>query len=550
MSQPSGAVPLPEGLPRSSTTRFVLLILMICAAATFAGYWWLVAGRGDWVGAQIACLDWFGRVDEPDGGATAFNACINSVAFRQEGTILLAPLAMIGISVVLAAASVPVLLRMWGRRQPPPRLRQCFELSLRQVGLKRRPQLVAVRYGARGQARAFGFYPRYWVVTDPLVIAGSDAGLGAVLRHELAHLRSGDVDRARLARYCWGVFLVVLVPALTISVALQASGAWLAVCLRLLVLLALIHVTYQSLLRAREHEADLLAEAAAHPQPAARHGSALAAVLGAHASPRGRSRLLPTFLRAHPTPAQRAAVLEHPELSARLSLMEFLSVAIAGGVMFYEVAFAVGAVAPALPLGAYWITGAIVAAPVCLVTVSALWRHELAGPGPLSRWTVAAAGALMGAGLLAGSQLSPRAATNWEQVRLAPSPALPGNLSVWVIGALGTAALALAAVAGGALFMLWALGLVRKLTSFSLHGKAWRRASVWLAAAVLAVPVGSWFAVWPAGGGQRGRAAGRGDLGSAAGPCPADRAGDHGRRRGRPAVRDDAPAAHHDSPAT
>ena len=73
--------------------------------------------------------------------------------------------------------------------------------------------------------------------------------------------RAGDVDRARLARTVWGVFFVFVAPALTISIAAQGGAAWTAMGLRLLVLLVLVHLTYLSLLRAREHEADLLADA-------------------------------------------------------------------------------------------------------------------------------------------------------------------------------------------------------------------------------------------------------------------------------------------------
>ena len=83
---------------------------------------------------------------------------------------------------------------------------------------------------------------------------------------------------------------------------------------------------------------------------------------------------------AHPTPAQRVTALGRPQLTARLSALEFLSTGIAAGVIFQELAFAVGAVMPGTQEVAYWITGAIVAVPVCAVTIAALWRHCLARP--------------------------------------------------------------------------------------------------------------------------------------------------------------------------
>jgi len=500
--QPGGA-----RLPRPSTTRFLLLILMVCAAAMFAAYWWLVELRGNWVTEQAVCLAWLGR---GTGEITGFNGCITGVVLRQEGVVLLGPAAVLAAGLVVAAVSVPLLLRFWRSPRPPPEsLAERFEACLAgtgawaaRTGNRRRPRLVAVRRGTRGEARAFGFYPRYWVLADPLLVAGSPGQLTAVLRHELAHLQARDVDRARLARSVWGVFFVLVAPALIISVARQGGLAWLTVGLRLLVLWALIHLTFQSLLRAREHEADLLAAATQAASPAGAQTEPLAAVLtqqlhGIRSLRRGRfPARLPAFARAHPTEAQRAATLAEPRRAARLAVPEFLSAGVAAGVIFQEVAFAVGAPLPGT--AAYWITGAVVAVPVCLVTVTALWRHELAGPGPLRYRAAAAAGALLGAGLLAGSQLSPRAATNWRMVQLVVSPVLPANLSIWVAGAAGLAALSLAAVAGGTLFTLWALAVARRLGP-AVPGEravtAARRLATGLAVAVLAVPLGALFAV-------------------------------------------------------
>ena len=278
--------------------------------------------------------------------------------------------------------------------------------------------------------------------------------------------------------------------------------------LRLLLLLLLVHLTYLSLLRAREHEADLLADKAqsrSGPEPNTPSQRGLAG----QPRQRGYRSFLPTFLLAHPTSIQRAAALNRPQLTARLSMLEFLSIGIGAGVIFQELAFAVGAVMPGAPQAAYWITGAIVAGPVSAVTIAALWRHCLVGPGPVRRSTAMAAGALLGVGLLAGSQLSPRAAANWGMVRMTISPVLPSNLSLSVIGLRGAAGLALVVVAGSAVFMLWALVFARELTAVSRRSHAWlRRMSTGLAVAVLAVPLGTWFMVFRLAGdsvnGQQG----------------------------------------------
>ena len=462
---------------------------MVCAGTSFAAYWWFVALRGNWLTEQTACLSRLGRT----GSVAVFNSCIHGVVLRQEGVVLLGPVAIVLAGVLVAVVSVPILMKIFGAVTSQPRVAGCFDACLGEVGVQRRPRLVTVRRGARGPARVFGIYPRYWVVADSILLpAGSDGQLRAVLRHELAHLVASDVDRARLARSIWGVFFVLVAPVLVVSVAAQGGLAWAAVGLRLLILLVLIHLTYQSLLRAREYEADLLAAGA---ELSARAGPSLATVLGSQPQPRWYRRPLLEFLFAHPAPARRVAMLARPQRAARLSVIEFLSTGLAAGVIFQELAFAAGAVLPSSQESAYWLTGAIVAVPVSLVTITALWRHELAGPGPVGIPAAAAAGALLGVGLLAGSQLSPRAATDWGTVQFTVSPVLPSNLSLSAAGIGETAALAAAAIAGGALFTLWALTLARLLATRRRRGAltGWRRLFTVLAVAVLAIPMGTWF---------------------------------------------------------
>jgi hypothetical protein len=474
-----------DRLPRASTTRFILLITMICAASMFAAYWWLVALRGDWLTEQNACVTTLGRAS---AGLKGFNGCITGVVLHQEGIVLLGPAVVLLAGMVLAGASVPVILRVWGTGAPPPLLAGMFRGCLDEA-IRRRPVLRAARRGNRGQARAFGMFPRYWVVADPLLVAGTDAQLRAVLRHELAHLRAGDVDRARLARSVWGVFFLFVAPALVASLAAQGGLAWAAVGLRLLVLFVLIHLTYLSLLRTREYEADLMA--ASSPGMDA---GAMAAVLTVQPRPRWHGALVPELLRAHPMAARRAAALRVPALTARVSVLEFASIGVAAGVVFQELALALGAALPSTEV-AYWITGAIIGLPICVVTVTALWRHELAGLGPLSRPTVLSCGAALGVGLLAGSQLSPRAATNWGRVQLTVSPTLPSNLSIGAAGAGAVAALTAIAAAGGALYALWVLAVIRRLiaASPSRTQVRMRRLFTVLAAGVFAIPAGTWF---------------------------------------------------------
>jgi Peptidase family M48 len=485
----------PDRMPRASTTRFILLIMMICAASMFAAYWWLVALRGDWLTEQNACVTALGRTAASPAG---FNACIADIVLRQEGVVLLGPAVVLLAGLVLAGVSVPVMLWIWGVATTPPRLASTFQACADEVIRRRpalraplRPALRAARRGSRGQARVFGLFPRYWVVADPLLVAGTDAQLGAILRHELAHLRAGDVDRARLARSVWGTFFLFVAPVLVVSVATQGGLAWAAVGVRLLILFVLIHITYLSLLRTREYEADLMAAAAPGLDT-----ETMAAILVAKPRRRWYSALVPELLRAHPAAGLRASALRAPARTARLSVLEFASIGIAAGVVFQELALALGAALPSTEV-AYWITGAIIGLPIGVVTVSALWRHELAVPSPLSRRTALACGAALGVGLLAGSQLSPRAATSWGTVQMTVSPRLPSNLSIGVAGAGTVAVLTAIAAAGGAGYLLWVLAASRRLIAASPPSTRTRTRRLFtvLAAGVLAVPAGTWFLV-------------------------------------------------------
>ncbi len=476
-----------KAAPSTSTTRFVLLMLVACAATTFATYWWLVAERGDWIGQQRACVRKLRHASPPGVLVSTYNGCMGGIALRQEGLVLLGAAAILVVTVIVTAGSVPAWLAYWGSGPEQWRLTEVFERALTDLGVRRRPRLVMARRGSRGQARVFGIYPRYWVLADPLLVAAPGPALSALFRHEAAHLRAWDVDRARLARTIWGLFIAILAPALVISIARQGGVAWAQIGLRLLILFAAIHLIFLSLLRTREHEADVLADAA---EPG------LAAILASQRQPRRRLRSWPEFLRAHPSPARRAAVLENPRLLSKLSLPDFAVTGLAAGAIFQELAIAVGAVLPNNQTAAYCIAGLIIAIPIGLICVTGLLQDEAVRNGT-SGLVVAAAGALLGVGLLIGSQLSPRAATNWEQTQLIVSPVLPGSLSLPAVGLGGAAALALVIVIGVTLFALWARSFARALNAaFASRSDRWRLwVAVSVAAVVLSVPLGTWFVV-------------------------------------------------------
>jgi hypothetical protein len=79
-------------LPRASTTRFILLIMMVCAASMFAAYWWLVSLRDNWLTEQNACVT---MLERKSADLASFNGCIAGVVLCQEGGVLLGPAAVL-----------------------------------------------------------------------------------------------------------------------------------------------------------------------------------------------------------------------------------------------------------------------------------------------------------------------------------------------------------------------------------------------------------------------------------------------------------------------
>lgn len=171
----------------------------------------------------------------------------------------------------------------------------------------------ACAVGARGRrigvrARASGTVRKPWIVADSHVFALPDRQVEAMFRHELAHLRLRDVGRVRLAVAAWWILLAgVTLPvgaALLLDPGLLAAG----LLARMPVVLVVLLLTLCAVLRVREHDADLAAEA----DPRAPLG-ATAEHVASDVPPNRRQRLRRAVgLASHPTSATRLDVLADP----------------------------------------------------------------------------------------------------------------------------------------------------------------------------------------------------------------------------------------------
>ncbi|MCS7481121.1 M48 family metalloprotease [Umezawaea endophytica] len=316
---------------------------------------------------------------------------------------------------------------LWRSRGSVPLEETSFtEAAAVVAGLVDREEVV-VRLGPRLGRRAFvaGGHGVVVLVMGPELLGLCTAsGEGravfeAVVRHELAHVRAGDLDWYRLG----SVLRASVVPT-ALALLLLVWLGWLSPPVPLqglltgfLVQAVITELVARAFLRAREHQADLVA---------ARDGAEglLAAV--------GTAPAVRPWLRGHPGGDTRTAVLADP---GRL-------LATTPGLLLLGATTAGAALGPALLLvrttgvahgvGAAAVAGALIGAPLTLYAAFGVWRSTWhTGSHPFR------SAALLVTGVVLGSHTAPFPA------------AIPTTPPVLAAFALGSVALCLGAAAAG-----------------------------------------------------------------------------------------------------
>ncbi|MFE6821061.1 hypothetical protein [Streptomyces sp. NPDC057690] len=476
-------------LPLPTTTRLVLLVLVAGAGASFAAWWWLVLGQGNWPGAQLACLP--AAEGAPDAVLARFTGCVNDVRLTQSAVVLCGPLGLLALALLGRAAGRRLSLWRWSAQPDRSSLSARLTAVLPDEDGGPRPTLW-VRGGRRigSRARASGTVRKPWIVADSHVFALPDRQVEAMLRHELAHLRLRDVGRVRLAVAAWWILLAGV--TLPVGVALLLDPGLLAAGLlaRMPVVLVVLLLTLCAVLRVREHDADLAAEA----DPRAPLG-ATAEHLASDVPPNRRQRLRRAVgLASHPTSATRLDVLADPARAWGVSAAECLATGLAAGLLFTELALLVASLMPGRAQLAYGITGLLTGWAVAGVVVVAWWRAVAVGHRDASGGRAARAGATLGLGVLVGSQLSGRAAGDWVR-DTGTADGLATALSLTDAPRAQVLALTVALMIGGALFATWSTSLARAARAevTGPHSAPACAAAVVLSGLLVAVPLGSWF---------------------------------------------------------
>ncbi|GAA5202106.1 hypothetical protein GCM10023322_83300 [Rugosimonospora acidiphila] len=493
----------PSPLPPPSTSRLAALTLAALAGAVFAGQWYLVLGASWWGAANQGCV-----VTDPDPVRSVANllACTDRVRAEQALAILLGP-AAVAVLAGLAYLAIPRLIRWRCGTEPLPagsRLAVAFAALVSSAGLDRPPVIEArPRLSYTDTPFTYGRPPYRVVVPGLMKHAVEEHGLdptGEVsLRHELAHIQGRDVRRTYLAIATWLASSLIVVGPLPLAAAYRAGGLGLALGWRLVAVAVLLWLALLAVFRTREHEADLRV---ARTDPAAvidalvgtgsRPGPPPGAGVGRGDPPPGarggRGLRWRSLWRFHPTRPERADVVRSPVRVLRPSTMELLVTGVATGLVGTELGVVLDGLLPADAWYAYLCTGALLCVPLMGVLGLGTWRASLARGGSPP---AVPAGLALGLGLVAGTQLAPRAAADWWRVFASAG----GQADVLSLTAADRGCAALL-VAGAAL-----LGLLAAQWSAATAG-AWARtrhprrgcaAALAVGGLCLAVPLGTWL---------------------------------------------------------
>jgi Zn-dependent protease with chaperone function len=306
----------------------------------------------------------------------------------------------------------------------------------REAGLPRPPIFLVDGFNPAATGLAFGRVGRRYVLLNGGLLTAfrRDRSLfDVVVRHELGHLRNGDVDKTYLAIAVWWAFLgVAVVPTVLTTIGRYAYRALygppitadgLSVTFqagwRLAALALLVTLTRNAVLRTRELYAD--ARAAAANAPLDGFERALGALAPDRVGWLGRSSVhdWPLVRRArealmlHPDPAARRRALDDPAILLRLGPATAFGTGVVAALALQDVDHLL--LGPFVPMGLNQlraIGAALVFAPLAVGVVGiGLWRMAYAATLRGGRPHGAGRrGLLLGLGLVTGQYLSLTAA--------------------------------------------------------------------------------------------------------------------------------------------
>jgi Zn-dependent protease with chaperone function len=480
----------PFAFPSDTTFRFVLLVLAVLGATLYVWQWiYFAAGvdGSDYLAKSRECT---ALAPPPGSRLDAYLGLDNSQAVCVRD--LNRPMAwwmLGGVALVIVLAVALTMLQPWWqarkRRLQPleeadaPAVHAEVRALAAEAELPEVPELAWDPLDPAPSGLAFGRVGRYTVaLTGGLVvkqITDPDA-FRAVVRHELAHIRNRDVDLAYFTVSLWHAFLLGAVAPFGITLLDESWETVGRVTWRLLALAALVYLTRNAVLRAREVYADVRASTSQAG------GAAIRRVLAGLPSQGGaRWRRL---LRVHPDPTVRLALVDDPTPLFGLGLLTAFGAGVAATTSYQSVFDAVSGFASET-LDARFIAAVAFAPAVIGVVGVGIWRSTFAALAQSRRPPhTFLLGLALAAGFLVGPELALEGTVASGDDALLAS-LVHGRGVFWVLGLLAALSLLLAWIRAGAIVWLRALGARRS------------RAVTWVAllaaAGVLVVVMGIFY---------------------------------------------------------
>lgn len=321
--------------PAPSVARFATLLVVLLVTGAFTGTWfYLEVNRSAYVEAVTTCEAQATRANAEIAPSTMLvpgqgllDQCLAGVE-RERAAFMIA-----GVLLAGAAGLVVVLVAPWlvERRYKLKPLNPSAAVVYSRIaelagelGLRRMP-FVQIGHIGRDIPDAFTYGGpsdhRIALPNSMLKTFMRDRScFEGIVRHELSHLRHGDVEWRQLARSAWYVLGPMLALPVLVAVAGPGRSLLSAYVWRAVVLAVVVQLVLTATLRVREYDVDLAATAGGW-----RANPWFGTVRGAIAMQQGQGKQ-PWYQRgpltSHPTPAQRLAVLDHPEVAAAVTFTD------------------------------------------------------------------------------------------------------------------------------------------------------------------------------------------------------------------------------------
>jgi len=397
--------------PPDTDLRFVLLIVAVVSASLFlfgVGYNAIFLSQ-ETLALMLDCLAQTPSIrPERPGLSTSplerlgnlastfsnWNASIRARKECLEGWELGQGIIAIGGAMLVMAAAFAVywLMPALKRRRQwlvpltadhAPEALACLNQLCEEAGLRAKPDFVWNPLDGRVSGLALGHARRKIIALSGGLVAlhySDPATFRAVVLHELAHLRNGDVDKTYLSLAVWPAFvLIVLFPFIVLQLIANPSGddlAFLAqLAWRIVVLALLIVLLRNAILRTRELYADVRASVWDGP------AGALRAVLTqfANVRPRSFAHDIQTLFRKHPSGARRITSLEDTRALFATSAWDAFATGLAAALAFTSMFWLATDVLPvAIEIFAGTVALLLLSPLVAGVICLAVWRDVFA----------------------------------------------------------------------------------------------------------------------------------------------------------------------------